>query len=171
MEQNIILPDASVLLVHRGWGLTKKKGMESTSINVKTKGVQSITMRQKKGDLPLDSITSSVKFEFVSMNQFSVDVPEKPKQRNNRGMKRIRQGSRVVTGNPSTMDKNNLFHTESYASKNKNEMRSMIKGSPGSSLQLSPTCSGSASPCYGGAFPIEMNEPVFSLMRFCKSVL
>jgi hypothetical protein len=168
MEQTILLPDASMLLVHKGWGLGKKKATESTSINVSTKGVQPVTMRQKNGALSTSSRYSSINFEFVSMDISPADNIEKPKRRKKHGTRRTRQVSTNVTRKVSKMDGEALGQKTFQVFRDKNEILSKVNSGTSQSLQLSSVCSGSTSAFYGDDFPVQMNQLVFSLMNICK---
>jgi hypothetical protein len=171
MSQNIILPDAPVLLVHKGWGPAGSKGTESTSIYVTTRGLHPVTTRQQHEESATSSAQPAVAFKFVDMAT--------PPSRDAKASKRVKSLPRRVRQVPRAGKKQrrntdeNIFKAKDTVApeileKESNDVIALDKLRRAQRLPL--VCSGSASAFYGGGFPFKMNAQMSSLINVCELI-
>jgi hypothetical protein len=166
MAESIILPDTSLLLVHKGWSLAGKNNTESISLNVKSRGLEA-GAREKKM-LP-SSTQAPINFEFVNViASLGHHAPARLREEN--------QATREVREKPAGMQKKrcNVISpglTNGSRSKLIEEKRShqIARARPIQVQRLPLVCPGSASAFYGGGFPFEMNVQVSTLINVFKS--
>lgn len=191
-QQNLLLPNSPLLLVHRGWRRSRKKAAVAITVN----GAQI-----EKSDILGDVTVPSSKYPFIH----SIVVPRLP------------DGDKAVFDSPtdSGLSPNFMFVNTTGPSKTPTrDVRKLMRrhvrrrvghtqtkvrgecgsGSVGSwsaakpevpfvpqsaselevevslaSPVLSPVCPGAGTAMYGAALPFTLNLPLWNLMNYCKS--
>ncbi|KAF2674260.1 hypothetical protein BT63DRAFT_5938 [Microthyrium microscopicum] len=169
MSESVILPDAPVVLVHRGWS-SKNNGTERTTINVGSKALK--TLHKPSGRKGVSSIMASSKpsttFEFVHMYSPSTSSTRKTVGK---------LPARATKKRPRTIEKKPLKKTQETKAVEKvvdveiANSTSLVTKSAQNYDQLSHlsyVCPGSATMFYGGGFPFKMNAQLPALINVCK---